>query len=150
MMQQHPAVDVVVVMVFLCSLLFAPLDMARAFDHPPILTTTTRRQMMGCWLSSGAGIATASLLIGTMPENGSVTAHAVDVLRSKGCYSGEGEGCADLAEDNALIRSLQEKSFANKERNAKVGKATFSLSCFVHQKKSARYYECPNDERDHI
>jgi hypothetical protein len=114
-MKQHPTV-VVVVVVFLCSLLFAPLDMARAFD-PPIVTMTTRRQMMGCLVSSGAGIATASMLIGTEQEK----AHAADVLRSKGCYSGEGEGCTDLAEDNALIRSLQEKSFANKERNAKVG-----------------------------
>jgi hypothetical protein len=114
-MMQHPAVVVVVVVVFLCSLLFAPYDMARAFDPPIVTTTTTRRQMMG-W----TGIATASMLIGIVPD--STTAHAaVDVLRSKGCYSGEGEGCADLAEDNALIRSLQEKSFANKERNAKVG-----------------------------
>ena len=33
-----------------------------------------------------------------------------------------GEGCDDLAEGNALIRSLQEKSAANRERNEKVGR----------------------------
>ena len=48
------------------------------------------------------------------------TAPANAVLRSKGCYQGEGEGCAELAEENALIKSLQEKSAANRERNEKV------------------------------
>ena len=36
------------------------------------------------------------------------------------CTQGIGEGCADLAEGNALIQALQEKSAANKERNEKV------------------------------
>lgn len=48
------------------------------------------------------------------------TQHANAVLRSAGCYQGEGEACAELAGENALIRSLQEKSSANREKNEKV------------------------------
>lgn len=36
------------------------------------------------------------------------------------CASGVGEGCAALSEGNDFIRSLQEKSAANRERNEKV------------------------------
>ena len=40
------------------------------------------------------------------------------------CASGVGDGCADLAEGNSLIRELQERSAANKERNEKVRTST--------------------------
>lgn len=37
---------------------------------------------------------------------------------SKGlCVSGEGPGCAERTEDNPLIRDLQEKSRANKDKH---------------------------------
>lgn len=47
-------------------------------------------------------------------------ASANAVVSAKMCYQGEGEGCADMAGDNALIKSLQEKSAANREKNEKV------------------------------
>lgn len=42
------------------------------------------------------------------------------ILSAKYCASGVGEGCQDLSEGNELIKSLQEKSAANKEANRKV------------------------------
>ncbi len=42
------------------------------------------------------------------------------VLRSAGCVYGEGEACADLAEGNEFILSLQKKSAENKEANQRV------------------------------
>ena len=56
--------------------------------------------------------AASLLLVPSAPANA--------VLRSKGCYQGEGEGCAELADENALIKSLQEKSALNREKNEKV------------------------------
>ena len=49
-----------------------------------------------------------------------VVSPAQAVLSSKYCASGTGEGCADLSEGNELIRRLQEKSAANRERNERV------------------------------
>lgn len=37
------------------------------------------------------------------------------VLQSKPCALGEGDGCADIAEGNEFIKSLQEKSSAKKD-----------------------------------
>mmetsp|Transcript_17887 Transcript_17887/g.27807 ORF Transcript_17887/g.27807 Transcript_17887/m.27807 type:complete len:187 (+) Transcript_17887:70-630(+) len=37
------------------------------------------------------------------------------VLQSKPCALGEGDGCADIAEGNEFIKSLQEKSAAKKD-----------------------------------
>ena len=55
------------------------------------------------------------------------------VLRSKGCYQGEGEACAEMSDGNTLIKSLQEKSAANRERNEKVRQQTTTsgLSIFA-------------------
>lgn len=64
---------------------------------------------------AGGAVATVGSNIQLQP--------AKAVLRSKGCYQGEGEGCSELAEDNELIQSLQEKSLANKDRNEKVRSA---------------------------
>ena len=44
------------------------------------------------------------------------------VLSNKYCASGVGEGCADLSEGNDLIKTLQEKSAANREKNMQVRK----------------------------
>lgn len=52
------------------------------------------------------------------------------LLSSKYCASGVGEGCTDLADGNDLIRSLQEKSATNRERNEKVRPA-MALPCPV-------------------
>jgi hypothetical protein len=50
-------------------------------------------------------------------------ANAIDVgngiIRSKGCYQGTGDGCAELSGDNPLILKLQEQSIRNRERNEK-------------------------------
>ena len=43
-----------------------------------------------------------------------------DVIRSAGCANGEGDACADLAEGNEFIQSLQKKSAENKEANQRV------------------------------
>lgn len=42
------------------------------------------------------------------------------VISSKPCIQGEGDGCVDLADDNELIKMLQQKSSNNRERNEKV------------------------------
>ena len=49
------------------------------------------------------------------------------VISSKYCASGVGEGCTDLSEGNDLIRSLQEKSATNRERNEKAGSVQRTL-----------------------
>lgn len=41
------------------------------------------------------------------------------VISSKYCASGVGEDCEELSEGNALIKSLQEQSAANREANAR-------------------------------
>ena len=48
------------------------------------------------------------------------------VLSSKYCASGVGEGCSDLSEGNEFIRSLQEKSAVNRERNEKASRKLLS------------------------
>jgi hypothetical protein len=105
-MKQH-----FLVLVFACGLLFV-LD-TLAFE-PPVVVTTTRRQIVWSFLLSGAASIGTLAAVSPPPE----VANAV--LRSKGCYSGEGEGCSELSENNELIRSLQEKSLANKDRHEKV------------------------------
>jgi len=61
------------------------------------------------------GPAAAALLVVTTSGE-----PAKAVLSSKGCYQGQGEACAELAGENSLIKSLQEKSSANREKNEKV------------------------------
>jgi hypothetical protein len=43
----------------------------------------------------------------------------VAVIRSEGCYQGQGPACAELAADNAFIQSLQQQSATNQKRNEK-------------------------------
>ena len=50
----------------------------------------------------------------------STTAANADVIHSAGCANGEGDACADLAEGNEFIQSLQKKSAQNKEANQRV------------------------------
>jgi hypothetical protein len=70
-----------------------------------------REALRRAYLCFGSASTTAFVTVSTPADA---------VISSKGCYSGEGEGCAELAEENALIKSLQEKSAANKERNTNV------------------------------
>ena len=55
------------------------------------------------------------------------------------CASGVGDGCADLAEGNSLIRELQERSAANKERNEKVRTS--------HQQEQSSSFTVTTDRR---
>jgi hypothetical protein len=66
-------------------------------------TTTSRRRL---FQSVGAAVG--------------VVAAAAPAQANQYCASGVGEGCADLSEGNDLIRSLQEKSAANREKNERV------------------------------
>ena len=67
-----------------------------------------RRSLLGAFL-----VATSSSSCAASPSQ------AQAVLSSKYCASGVGEGCNDLAEGNEFIKSLQEKSAANREANAR-------------------------------
>jgi len=69
------------------------------------------------------GTAAACTLATSQPANA--------VLSSKYCASGVGEGCADLSEGNALIKSLQEKSAANKEMNMQVRIGNSAIVCVL-------------------
>jgi hypothetical protein len=51
----------------------------------------------------------------TVDVNVDVNVGNVDVISSKYCAYGEGDGCQDLAEGNPFILELQRKSAANKE-----------------------------------
>ena len=42
-----------------------------------------------------------------------------NIIRSKGCYQGIGDGCTELSENNPLIQQLQQQSIKNRERNEK-------------------------------
>lgn len=56
--------------------------------------------------------ATAGVLMPQQPADA--------VISSKYCAYGSGDGCDDLAEGNELIRQLQAKSAANKDKNESV------------------------------
>ena len=76
-----------------------------------------RRQALRRLVLSGGVFAAAAAAVST---SSSPPAHAI--IGSKGCYQGQGDGCSDLAGDSELIKSLQEKSAANRARNEKVGR----------------------------
>jgi hypothetical protein len=105
--------------------LFLSRLLAHGYQIP--LTTSHRRQFLascGTWIGT-----TTTGVVGIVAAGGMVghpaKAHAVAevaVLKSKGCYQGQGEACDELAGDNALIKSLQEKSAMNRSRNEREGK----------------------------
>lgn len=84
------------------SLLLLTLLLGAAGAYTTPETTTSRRRLLQ---SAAAG---AVLAVGRPAQ------------ASQYCASGVGEGCADLSEGNDLIRSLQEKSAANREKNERV------------------------------
>ncbi|KAL9189349.1 hypothetical protein ACHAXT_009024 [Thalassiosira profunda] len=87
---------------------FAPSPLQPASSSSPTALRATRRDALQL-ASSGLGLLALT--------TASAPSHA-DVLRAPGrCANGEGDGCAALAEDNALIQSLQRKSSENREAN---------------------------------
>jgi len=76
--------------------------------------------------SSVAAVFGASCL--SFPERSD--AEPISVLRSKGCYRGEGEACDDLAGDNEFIRSLQRKSAENREMNDREALNAYNMKNF--------------------
>lgn len=75
---------------------------------------TTRRDVLQRTASSLGFLAIVS--------SGAADPANAAVIRSPGkCANGEGDGCDSLAEDNDLIRSLQQKSSDNREANQRVG-----------------------------
>jgi hypothetical protein len=82
---------------------------SNTFDNNPLLQS--RRNVL---LNVASNVVLLSA-VGT-----SSTAANADVIRSAGCANGEGDACADLAEGNEFIQSLQKKSAQNKEANQRV------------------------------
>jgi hypothetical protein len=69
------------------------------------------------WLSSMMLGTSAILLLSPAVSSAESSAN---VISSKYCASGVGDGCDDLSEGNAFIKQLQETSAKNKDRYAKV------------------------------
>lgn len=65
-------------------------------------------------------VATAATNLAFLSSTYASSSANAAVLRSAGCVYGEGEACADLAEGNEFILSLQKKSAENKEANQRV------------------------------
>lgn len=94
-----------------------------------MLKSTSVLLFLGC-LSFAAALATLdsrrSFLQSTTAAF--VTATPVIANASPYCAAGVGDNCGDLAEGNAYIKALQEKSAENKESNLKVSEfAVLSL-----------------------
>lgn len=87
-------------------------------DNNPLLQS--RRNIL-------MNVASNVALLSVVCTSSSTTANA-DVIRSAGCANGEGDACADLAEGNEFIQSLQKKSSQNKEANQRV-----RVECFYDE-----------------
>jgi len=103
--------------VLYCVVLVAPIFVANSYHLP---SSSSRRDVLRTLTGSAAGLGVGTLV--GIPQ-------ADAVLSSKYCAAGVGDGCADLAEDNQLIRTLQERSATNKEKYARV--RTYNLSIYV-------------------
>lgn len=69
---------------------------------------------------STAGIAAFSSSLAPEVANAAAIEKAEGkILRANKCAYGEGEGCEDLAGDNAFIKELQKRSLENKEATQK-------------------------------
>jgi hypothetical protein len=97
--------------------------------------SSTRRQWLTQILPSATTAAMAAAAVATMAPPPLVVAAAdtdkavapptiaspsMMILRSKGCYQGQGDACDELAESNALIQALQLRSAANRDQNERV------------------------------
>jgi len=90
---------------------------------PAATSITGRREILQHTASALVTLSTFSL---PLPSS----AEGVSVLRSKGCYRGEGEACDELAEGNELIRSLQRKSAENREMNDREALNAYNMKNF--------------------
>ena len=85
-------------------------DVSNTNENNPLLQS--RRNIL---LNLSSNVALLSVVC-----TSSTTVANADVIRSAGCANGEGDACADLAEGNEFIQSLQKKSAQNKEANQRV------------------------------
>jgi hypothetical protein len=125
------AAAVVVLDLFAIPAVAIPVEAYRAS-----LAVSTRRQWLTHILPSAttamAAAAAAATTMAPPPlvvaaadtENAVVPPTAASpsmmILRSKGCYQGQGDACDELAESNALIQALQLRSAANRDQNERV------------------------------
>jgi hypothetical protein len=98
-----------------------------AYRAPACAAAATRRQWLIQILPSAALAATATtaplVALAAAADTAVPTTTASPpsmILRSKGCYQGQGEACDELAESNALIQALQLRSAANRDQNERV------------------------------
>lgn len=94
------------------TVLYLVLIIASAFGYQPQRPKNAQIDRRN-FLAFVTASATANVLL--MPEQ-----PANAIISSKYCAYGSGDGCDDLAEGNELIRQLQAKSAANKEKNESV------------------------------
>eukprot|EP00523_Entomoneis_sp_CCMP467_P016115 CAMPEP_0168776422 /NCGR_PEP_ID=MMETSP0725-20121227/6029_1 /TAXON_ID=265536 /ORGANISM="Amphiprora sp., Strain CCMP467" /LENGTH=179 /DNA_ID=CAMNT_0008826101 /DNA_START=81 /DNA_END=620 /DNA_ORIENTATION=- len=105
-------------MALMVAALAAPSTMALS---PPQPQGPTRR----AWLTQAASVVATTTIVTTTTA---LLPNEAQAVASAGpCASGVGSGCADLAEGNALIQALQEKSAANKERNEKEARDAYYM-----------------------
>jgi hypothetical protein len=90
--------------------------MGSAFAYQPSSISLSRRD----WFTFAFAAAATTTLIPEQPANAEQPTNAGGVLSSKYCAYGAGKDCDDLSEGNELIRQLQAKSAANKEKNVLV------------------------------
>jgi hypothetical protein len=99
------------------SITFAYVSLEPSLPIPePIHRDIHRRRFLG-----SAAVAFVSF-VGDKPVTNSVafaddSVNESGIIRSKGCYQGIGDACADFADDNALIQKLQQQSALNRARN---------------------------------
>jgi hypothetical protein len=131
------AVAAAVVVVLYLFAIPAVAITVEAYRASPAVSTT-RRQWLTQILPSSATTTTAAMAAAaatTMAPPPLVVAAAdtdkavvpptaaspsMMILRSKGCYQGQGDACDELAESNALIQALQLRSAANRDQNERV------------------------------
>ncbi|OSX68568.1 hypothetical protein BU14_2566s0001 [Porphyra umbilicalis] len=77
----------------------------RAAARRPATPVMTARPT---WAAAAAAAAAAALL---------TASPSLAAISQAPCVAGEGPGCADAAEDNPLVKRLQENSRKNKEAN---------------------------------
>lgn len=75
-------------------------------------------------------VASAVVAISAVSFPSPSSSEGVSVLRSKGCYRGEGEACDELAEGNEFIQSLQKKSAENREMNDREALNAYNMKNF--------------------
>ena len=93
-----------------------PLSATRSNTNESIASNTNNNPLLS---RRNMLVATAATNLAFLSTSYASSANAA-VLRSAGCVYGEGEACADLAEGNEFILSLQKKSAENKEANQRV------------------------------